>query len=621
MNTVVTSGRRKYLLPTLVLILAALLGGLFLLKHKLESDAEKRVMDELDLFSQAMRLDNAEVTVSLLSSSIDVRNLVYTLNDFPVTVKIGKISQKGIDRDTLMGKPGPLSRIDKTVMENLEVFLERTDDPLEEPILSCEYYEVNNYEYAHRDFVATLRKHRGGTDVRGLLAELLPLVASSTSGANSGRNFRIQYHHGDGNFLMTIAEAESSGISRLIGETGYDSIIQNARYGKFSFSYSNEYSSSISVRLDEYRLQTYKFSSKEILEILSDLLQAEGSMELLAAILKCGALHYSMEMASMRNFSGSCAEGLLEAEFTVDEITFHNNSFTESGPELWRNLQVNLNKQKILELEEAGLDKTLITGAFLMDFLRDPMPFMNWEKLEELLENPYELFKGTRLENFYLKNMTFTHPAGANAQPLLTLDLWRMDLDMGDNANFKSQVQNLFLSRELLGFATWDVSLPDNMDGLTLDADLNLDARIADTLDLVMTLSLNEKNLGNFKLAVDALQAKNSSFPLPYLRKLELFLADRGFSDALFSYLAWMDDLDDPEEARQMILDKIDEAIEDFDGAEQMKLNFLALRALVAEGGSLQLVCSPSRPIPLYALWDFLDDPEGLNLSIKHTAP
>ncbi|MCL1889626.1 MAG: hypothetical protein FWF99_03890 [Desulfovibrionaceae bacterium] len=614
MNTVVTSGRRKYLLPALLLVLAALLGGLFLLKHKLESDAEKRVREDLNLLSQAMRLDNAEIKVSLLSSSVDIHNLVYTLNDFPATIKIGKLSQKGLDRDTLMGKPGPLSRIDKTVLENLEVFLERTDDPLEEPILSCEYYEINNYEYLYRDLRATLKKHQGGSDMRGLFAELLPLMGSSTSGAALGKNFKIQYRHGDGNFLMTIAEADSSGISRLLGETGYDSIIQNARYGKFSFSYSNEHRGDITLRLDEYSLHAYKFSYKEIMDILSGLLQAKEPMEMLAAIFKFGTLHYSMERASIKNFMGSLAEGVFEAEFTVDEITSRNVSHIDRGPEILRNLQVNLNKQKILELEELGLDKTLITGA-LADLLNDPMHFMNWEKL---LENPYDLFKGTRLENFYLKNMIFT-PAGINAQPMLTFDLWRTDLDMGDNANFKSQAQNLFLSRELLGFAIWGFPLPDNMDGLTLDADLNLDVRIADDLDLVMTLSLNEKSLGSFKLAVDALQDPNSSFPLPFLRKLELFLADRGFSDILFSYLAWMDDLDDEEEARQMALDKIDETIEDFDGPEQMKRNFLALRALVAEGGSLQLVCSPSRPIPLHALWDFLDDPEDLNLSIKHS--
>ncbi|MDR2051023.1 MAG: hypothetical protein LBQ63_04550 [Deltaproteobacteria bacterium] len=628
MNKPKLSGKSRWIIPGLVLLLAALF---FVGKNVFESRAALRIKDDLALSEPYLILENAEVEVSLLSRSVVIRDIVYSVPDYPeLGLRIGSLTEKGIDLSTFLGRPGELSEISALILEKLEISLKG----MEKPVLELEYYELNDLAYNYRDMRASLLKNKGVRDARARLADTLPYIRNAKPGRDSFRNIKINLQQ-KGLFDFSLASGSSSGKITLNPESnsGFDTGVDDIRLSNlslFSEGFAGDFN--LNLSLEDFHMQGYKSHYSKLMDLLiAHSASPEPDPENFFLSLLPVLLDYYYERSESKNLRVSADltdMGGISLAFSVDSIETGAHSISELGMERLRNLRFEKDRKEILSLEEAGSDRTVIPKA-LTDLILNPKNIMEDEQTQKLLSgDPYALLKGLRLENIYLKNLRLPDIA--------SLGLWRTDIDLGDKANLKSLVRDLFLSQQILlqGFDFLEPygedekrealqTLTETGNGLNLNSDFNLDMLAARLLEFTLTFSLEETYLGELKFAMDVLSGPPSPYETygdPLLRKLEVSFADKGFRDAFLRYLVKSGEYGSIAEARDGILAEFDQT-DELAGKNSLFRSLLpALRSFVNEGGSIRLALNPENPVPMDDLDKILLENANLvNVTVQHS--
>jgi hypothetical protein len=622
MNNSRISGKARWIVLGLLLLLAVFF---FAGKLMLENRAVQRVKEDLALAEPYLILENARVEASLLGRSVTLSDIVYSVPDFPeLSVKIASLTAKGMDFATLLGRPGEMSDLDALILEKLEFYLKEA----EKPVLEIEYYGLYDIAYNYKGLKAALQESKGSRDARARLAALIPHIKNSRLGAESLRNLKINLSQLN-LFDFALGAYTTSGQTPLNPESnaGFDTGVDNVRLRDLSLSSGAPVK--FSIGLEDFQMLGIKLHYGEIMDVLHKYSMEPSKPEDLLTALLPVVLDYTFERSESKNLRGSINVGE-EISFLLDSVEAGPYNLREQGMERLRNLRVEINRKEVFSLEEAGKDKAVLPKT-LIDLISNPKAmFEDRATQKKLSEQPYDFFKGLKLENIYLKNMQLHLPFN------VSLGLWRTDIDLSDKANFKSLLRDLFLSQQALQQLNYLLyreagelgevlsMLGERENGLTLNSDFNLDMLIERILEFTLTFALEESSLGEFKFALDALSGPPSPYETygdPLLRKLELSLADKGFLEAFFRYLANSGEYASPEEARADLLAGIEEAEKLFVGENPGIVNLApALRSFVLEGGSLHFAVNAENPVLMDDLEEILlENPGQLTVTVQHS--
>ncbi|MDR2503401.1 MAG: hypothetical protein LBD82_03320, partial [Deltaproteobacteria bacterium] len=379
------SGRRGRIIAISAIVLLGILVTLFMLKRHYENKIAARIAEELTYYSPIARLANAEVDVSLLSSSITLRDVVYVFNNLPLTLSIAKITSTGVDRDALLDSPGAMTHMDKLVMENM-LFSSQTQ---EDALFSTAYYELNNLTYGYRDLRNTLREHKDSEDIAAWLRALLPHMGGTIFGNAVLRDTKmnVPFYH-QTMFKINIAEASSSGLRPLDPAVdGFDAIEDSSHIRDFLMEFTNFVDhETVYFKLEEIGMKGGKFNRAGLLTAVGDLLEEGADVEAGLFNLLALAHNYAFERFYFKNLQVNGNN----ISFKLDDVDLTNHTPKEQGPDRLRNLRVTMGQRDIFTLEEAGLDKSVFSDRLVQIYSRMAELLNNEEIIREFADQPYE---------------------------------------------------------------------------------------------------------------------------------------------------------------------------------------------------------------------------------------
>lgn len=610
-------------LAALVLVVAGLLTAKIIVENKIKAWAR----EDLSLYEPMLHLESAQVEASVLWSSVTYKDVVYSIPEAPeLKITIEKISEEGLDRDTLMGRPGETSTMDKIAMTNLRMLLAGQ----ELPIMEIGHYEVADVKYPYREIRAALLANKGNEDLDGLLKSLWGTMrtAEMSSGPAAMRDLRVNMRQMD-LVDFSLGLLSTSSFRELDPEVdGFDAGVDNILYKDFTLSGNLRNGSELLATLAGIEVKGLKYNYKQMLAALDALENSADPVSMLLEVLP-----------SLYNYQfDECTADKLEVKasgviFTLDKFRLGPRTLKEQGPNTISGLKMALNGMEIFSLEAIGLDKLVLSDP-IVDFLARPKDFLaDPSLLEQYSDYPISALRGLALENLYLKNL--------NVNNMLTLGNWRSDLAIEESVKFDTRLDKLHVSKlamsqiSLLARQDNDLALQNvigllaqNPEGLTLDGGMNLDLGLyARTITCDLGFDLDAQNLGAWSMGVEG---KTGPPELPYepygpmlVDKMEFSVEDKGLLNLFYEYLVMQGFAKNVEDARNNALVILDAEL---DGVSEPKASLLqAIRGFLSEGGKLGLVMRPESALPsddfdlANRLMDERDDLADLGLSVTYS--
>lgn len=599
-----------------IAVLAVL--GLFLAKQTVENKIKAWATEDLKLYEPLLKLESAKVEASWLKSSVTYKDVVYTIPDAPGTkFVISEIVMEGIDSDTLMGKPGDISTLDKIGISDMRLYAE----DFEQPLMEIGYYEVKDIAYPYRDIRAILMENKGADDIFGVFQAMLPILNASAmkSGAGSMSDFKINLRQA-GVADLSLGLVTSSGFRELDPETdGFEGAMDNAAYKNLRISVSNPDGSEILATLDSLEIRGLKFNYKDLIEAFASFDERTDPVTMIMAVMP-SLYNYKFDEIRADMFSVS-AQGVL---FTIDAINLGPRTLKEQGPNSAGNINVVMNGMNVFSLETIGLDKLVLSDT-LVDFINRPDEYMQDPELfAEFSENPFAALQGTVMENFHLKNL--------NVNGLVKLDNWRSDVAIDESIMLTSrfntlQISNLGLRQASMvmmnSSGSQDVIgvLAMNPDGLTLDGGLELDLDIdPQTLvyDLAFDMAALEQGALTFALSGMSDQPRYlyQTYGEPLFEDMTITLEDKGVLNNIYKYQAMQGLAADADGARDALVRELDAKITGVGQHEAALLR--GLRDFMLQGGKLKINFAPDSPALLDASAIF-NNLEAMNVNVTHS--
>lgn len=613
-----TAPRKK---PTKLIIgLVALLvvaAGLIVAKITVENKIKAWAREDLSLYEPLLHLESAQVEASVLRSSVTYKDVVYSIPEAPgLKITIEKISEEGLDRDTLLGRPGETSTMDKIAMTNLRMLL----DGQELPLMEIGHYEVADGKYPYRDIRAALLANKGKENLEGLIKSLWGSMqtAEMSSGPAVMRDLRVnmrQMHLVD----FSLGLVSTSSFRELDPKVdGYDAAVDNILYKDFTLSGDLRDGSELLATLAGIEIKGLKYNYKQMLAALDAL---DNSADPISALLEV--------LPSLYNYQfDECTADKLEVKasgaiFTLDKFRLGPRTLKEQGPNTVSGLKLALNGMEIFSLEAIGLDKLVLSDP-IVDFMARPKDFLaDPTLLMQYSDYPLTALRGLSLENLYLKNL--------NVNNMLTLGNWRSDLAIEESIKFDTRLDKLHASKLALSQISMftmnadelirDVVglLAQNPEGLTLDGGMKLDIGVdAQTITYDLGFDLDAQNLGAWTLGVEG---KTGPPELPFepygpelLSKLELSVEDKGLLNSLYNYMAMRGEAENAEAARESLIERLKTPADATAGQANL---IRKVSDFLAQGGKLNISLTPKTPLALddLDLLDVIEDEQVLDVT------
>lgn len=599
-------------------LVAAVFVGLFVAKIVVENQIKERALADLSLYEPMLHLESAKAEASYLSASVTLKDIVYSMPDLPgLTLTIEKVTQEGIDRDTLMGKPGAVSTVKKVGMSNLRMLVKDK----EMPVMELGYYEVADMAYPYRDVRAALLAAKGEGDPMSLFKALAPVMqgVELQSGPSLMRDFKMNLAQ-DGLFDFYLREITASGFKSLNKESdGYDGVLENAMYKGMKITAPLYDGSELLATLDSIEIKNFKYNYKEMLAAISRFDPEGDPFEFLTAILP-SFYNYSFEAINMDGLNVA-ATGVV---FSLESVRIGPRTLKEQGPNLASNMKFSVNGSDIFTLEAAGLDKVVLSDM-LVRIIQNPAEMIRNEELQALVdENPLVLMDGFRLENLYLKNL--------NAPEFMNLAAWRGDAAFSaDKVDIASRLDKLYISQQglqqlaMLSLFFGGASMRDainfmamNSEGMTLDSSFDLDMGVQPgRLDYDLKFDLSEK-LGALAFALQGETGPAGpyeAYGAPMLWFMKLRLSDSGILENVFSALAKDGMAEDAAGVRKLLAEELQAEMATAKPGELRLLR--GLQTFIRQGGTVIFSLKPKQPIPLEEA-DIFDGGEELNIEVEN---
>lgn len=612
-----TSGKnKKIIIGGLLLVL--ILAGLFAAKIFVENKIKAWATEDLHLYDPMIKLESADVDASALSCSVIYKNVVYTVPDVPgLRISIEEMTSDGLDWDTLMGKPGDITTMDKTTMKNLQVSMEEA----EQPVLEIGYYECKDLSVPYRDIRAALLANKADFNHKTLIKNFLPIISKSNMSVGSSlmRDMKIHLKQaGVADFY--IGEAGSSGFEYLDpATTGFEAMLGKAYYKNMKVqasSYSGEFVGS----LDSVEIKGLKYNYKAIMQACANFIEDENPLDLFLEIIP-NLYNYAFDELTMDklavNFQG--------VDFTLDSMRFGPRTLKEQGPNAVSGIKVAMLGNSVFELEEIGMTK-LVLSDMLVDIINRPKNYVNDKNFAEQLEaNPMAMFTGSRLENLYLKNL--------EAKGYVSLKSWRGDVAAGDALEISSKLEQLQVSQVALKQATvasmysgidnlyeiLDV-LSINPEGLNLDSNLNMLINfLPNMLSYNTSLDITAKGEGHFAMQVSGVTDTPEYYETygdPLLANLQFVIEDAGAIDHTLNYFVEKGVGESPESIRNGLIIDIDSEIANAEPQEAKMLE--SIKSFVMEGGKLEITITPQVPTE-FIYMDVFGENKNTSMNIVHS--
>lgn len=602
------------ILGAIVLIVVGLLVGKFVIESKIKAWAR----EDLSLYEPMLKLESAKVDASFLGASITYSDVVYSVKDTPgVLLRIGRLHEKGIDRDTLMGKPGNITTIGKVVMENMSVVAEQ----LEQPVLEIGKYEVSDLAFNYRDTRAALLQNKGNEDPMALLKALAPVLKDSVGKAGPSRmeNFKINLKQAE-LVDMHLGLATSSGFRELDkASEGFDGALDEAVYKNISLDGIFEYGTTFTANLDSIVIKGFKYNYREMLDALDSFSEMQDPTILLAGIIPT---LYNYEFSEIRAENLNVSVPGAKASFKLGSLSFGPRTLKEQGPNIASKINMSLNGMEIFTLDAIGMDK-LILSDMVVDFVNNPNQYIkDMGFLMQIMEDPFMLFKGTRIENLYLKNL--------NAQGMASLTSWRADVDTADTLKVSSKLDSLYLSPIALnqigmfmygaGYAQ-DVlgMLAARPNGVTLDSNFSLNMEILKSrLDFNTAFDLTLRQLGAMTFSMTGMTGAPKYYETygdPLVSQLEASISDIGILQSVYSYMATQGYAANADAVKENLLNELNNELTRAKGLEAELLS--GLRIFMERGGRLIIKMQPDTARAL-DLGIIMNAPESYHLEVTH---
>lgn len=607
--------KKKLIIIGLIVVVAA---ALFIAKITIEKTAAERAREDLTLYEPLLVLESADVSASLLSRSIVYTNIAYTMPDAPeITLKIGKMTQKGIDLSTLLGNPGDITSVGSMTMENMSMLV----SSLEQPLFEWEHYQVSDFAYPYRDVREVLLKNKGSKDIFKSFSELSSYIGNSRSGPDMGRNMKINLGQ-LGAFDFELGSFASSGQTELdAAATGFDMGVSSIRLNDFLLTFEDSWTDMpYMVKLGEFTMRGLKYNYKAMLEAFAEYGERKDPITLLVGIIP-SFYNYEFDKVEAKNLVATYDSAM----FTLESFELGPRTLKEQGPNIVRNIALKYGPVEAFTLKEIGLDKFILSDR-LVEVIKNPGKAINEPAfLNEISSAPYNFLKGIRLENLYIADL--------KAKSFISVDNWRSDIEFGERINLKSVLRDLYISQDallqVLALTSYNYELQEVLgmlsrlrDGVTLNSEFGLSLLVAKALDYTASFSLKEASLGDFRMSLEGFTDRAASYQTygePMLRKMELFFEDAGIRDVIFEYLV-ASYYDTFEDMNDDLDDLFAELISESSGvmAEAIK----TFQVFMMEGGGIEMILNPVTPVPFEDIdYLFEDSPELLGVKIEHVKP
>ena len=603
-------------LGVLALIIIGLLAGKFVIESKIKAWAR----EDLSLYEPMLKLESANVGASFFGSNITYTDVVYSMPDLPgMTIRIGKLHETGIDRDTLMGKPGDITTIEKVEIENFTVSV----DKLEQPILEMGKYEVTDLAFNYRDTRATLLQSKGSDDPMAIFKALAPVMKASVNkvGPSKMENLKINMKQAD-LVDVRLGLATSSGFRELDRETeGFDGALDEAVYKDITMDGIVEYDTTFTASLDSIIIKGLKYNYRELFDALASFSERQDPTILIAGIIPT---LYNYEFSEIRAENLKVFVPGAKADFKMASLSFGPRNIKEQGPNVVSKINMTFNGMEVFTLDAIGMDK-LVLSDMVVDFVKSPDKYISdMSFLMQVSEDPFMLFKGTRVENLYLTNL--------NVQGMASLSNWRADVDMGDTVNISSKFNSLYLSPIALnqvgmfmygaGYAQDTLGmLASRPDGVTMDSnfDLNMDIQ-KNRIGYSTAFDLTMRQLGVLAFKMDGITAQPKYYETygdPLLGSLEASISDNGMLESIYNYMASQGEVANAAAVKANLLNELSAELPRARGLEAKLLS--GLRMFMERGGRLVMKMKPDTPMT-FDYYKFMNTPEVYRLEIIHEA-
>lgn len=373
--------------------------------------------------------------------------------------------------------------------------------------------------------------------------------------------------------------------------------------------------------LDSLVLKGFKYNYKALFEALGNIESQQDPTALVPALVQTG---YNYEFSEIRAENFNFALPDMKGNFKMASLAFGPRTVREQGPNVASKMSMTFNGMEVFTLDAIGLDKMILSDV-MVDFIQNPEAYMkDMNFLMQVMEDPFMLFKGMRMENLYVKNL--------NAQGMASLANWQADVAMDDTVHIQSKLQSLYLSpmalrqMGMLMYGTGGYGqdilgmLAMRPDGVTADSNFKLDINIAKSsinFDTDFDLTLRQMGSLLFKMAgVTGEPDYYETYGDPLVSNLEISLKDSGILESLYSYMSSQGGASSNAAAKAALLDEVDSQLANADAMEARVLQ--GLRVFLDQGGRLSIMMQPNRPMPM-SDEVFFQMPEAYNLEIRHT--
>lgn len=599
-------------------LIALVLVGLFVAKVLVENKIKAWAREDLSLYEPMLKLESADVGASYLGASVTYKNVVYTMPDLPgMKCVIDKITQEGIDRDTLMGKPGDVSTMNKVTMSGLRMVAE----DYAQPLMEIGYYEVADMAFPYRDIKAALLENKGSEDALALIGAMGPILqnAQMKSGAGIMRDFKMN--------LRQLAMCDiylglvtSSGFMELNKDLdGFDGGLDNAAYKTLRVTGDMADGSEFVGTVDSVELKGLKFNYKEMFAALDELSEQADPVKMLVAIIP-SLYNYKFDEVVADKLAVS-ASGITA---TLDKIYLGPRTLKEQGPNSISDIKVAMGGMDVFSLEAIGLEKMVLSDT-IVDFINRPDAYVNdMSMLSKFTKQPLLALSGLAVNNLYIENL--------DAKGMVKLNNWRSDLSIDKNIKITSKINKFYVSNTGLRQLSMlmmgaDESLQDiigilamNPQGLTLDSGLAMDFDVQPGTifyDMGFDLAALDQGSLTFKVNGETAQpTRYESYGPPMLGRLNFAIEDKGVLNTLFKYLSMQGLSDTVEGARDALLDELDAEMTEADPkkAELMQ----GIRTFLRQGGTLNIDVTARTPT-LLDPDDFRDNIDGLTINVSNS--
>lgn len=187
MSTAPAKKRKPIILVVLILVILAVLFGV---KMYFESKIVKAAKEELTLLEPYVTIKAEGVSASILSRSITYKDVTLSVQDMDEgALKIGSVTQSGVDWDTLLGNPGDLSTYDSLVCSDMRLMAGAMQ------IMTIPVYEVKGATIPYRDLKAGILRLKADDateeDLMAIMPHLTKIKMDSVKATDIGMNFMV----------------------------------------------------------------------------------------------------------------------------------------------------------------------------------------------------------------------------------------------------------------------------------------------------------------------------------------------------------------------------------------------------------------------------------------------